>query len=56
MSAQDSLVSLVFLPFVIPIAIWVAMSDLATMKIRNKAVMAQFLVFASGRSPSCSPP
>ena len=46
MSAQDSLVSLVFLPFVIPIAIWVAVSDLATMKIRNKAVMAQFLVFA----------
>ena len=32
--------ALVFLPFVLPIAIWVAWSDMARMKIPNKAVMA----------------
>ncbi len=35
-----------FLPFVVPIAIWVAWSDLATMKIPNKAVLALMAVFA----------
>ena len=34
-----------FLPFVLPIAIWVAWSDMATMKIPNKAVAALLLVF-----------
>lgn len=34
-----------FLPFVLPIAIWVAWSDMATMKIPNKAVMALLAVF-----------
>jgi len=35
-----------FLPFVLPIAVWVAWSDMATMKIPNKAVLAQLAVFA----------
>ena len=35
-----------FLPFILPIAIWVAWSDLAHMKIFNKAVLAQLVVFA----------
>jgi len=34
-----------FLPFVLPIAIWVAWSDLATMKIPNKAVLALIAVY-----------
>ena len=34
-----------FLPFVTPIAIWVAWSDMATMKIPNKAVLALMIVF-----------
>lgn len=34
-----------FLPFVLPITIWVAWSDMATMKIPNKAVLAQLAVF-----------
>ena len=34
-----------FLPFVLPIVIWVAWSDLATMKIPNKAVLALLAVF-----------
>lgn len=34
-----------FLPFVVPIALWVAWSDLATMKIPNKAVLALLIVF-----------
>ncbi|MEM6593634.1 MAG: prepilin peptidase [Pseudomonadota bacterium] len=34
-----------FLPFVIPICIWVAWSDIATMKIPNKAVLALIGVF-----------
>lgn len=35
-----------FLPFVIPIAIWVAVSDMKSMKIPNKAVLALTAVFA----------
>lgn len=34
-----------FLPFTLPIAIWAAWSDMARMKIPNKAVAALFLVF-----------
>lgn len=34
-----------FLPFVTPIALWVAWSDMATMKIPNKAVLALIVVF-----------
>lgn len=37
--------ALVFLPFVLPIAIWVAWSDMKFMKIPNKAVAALALVF-----------
>jgi prepilin peptidase CpaA len=35
-----------FLPFVIPIAIWVTWSDMSSMKIPNKAVLALMVVFA----------
>ena len=35
-----------FLPFVIPITVWVSWSDLATMKIPNKAVLSLLAVFA----------
>jgi len=35
-----------FLPLVVPISIWVAWSDMATMKIPNKAVLALLAVFA----------
>lgn len=35
-----------FLPFVAPIALWVAWSDLSKMTIPNKAVLAQLIVFA----------
>lgn len=35
-----------FLPFVLPITVWVAWSDMATMKIPNKAVLALLIVFA----------
>ena len=35
-----------FLPFVLPITIWVSWSDMASMKIPNKAVMALLIVFA----------
>jgi prepilin peptidase CpaA len=35
-----------FLPFVIPIAIWVSWSDMSSMKIPNKAVIATLGVFA----------
>ncbi|MDA8747230.1 prepilin peptidase [Litoreibacter sp.] len=41
----SSSAALWFLPFVVPIAIWVAWSDLATMKIPNKAVLALMAVF-----------
>jgi prepilin peptidase CpaA len=34
-----------FLPFVLPISIWVAWSDLKFMKIPNKAVLALLMVF-----------
>ena len=34
-----------FLPFVLPIAVWVAWSDMARMKIPNKAVIALFGIF-----------
>ena len=34
-----------FLPFVVPICIWVAWSDLSTMRIPNKAVLALTVVF-----------
>ncbi len=34
-----------FLPFAVPIGIWVAWSDMKFMKIPNKAVMALFFVF-----------
>jgi len=34
-----------YLPFVAPICIWVAWSDLSRMKIPNKAVIALFVVF-----------
>ena len=35
-----------FAPFAVPIAIWVAWNDMASMKIPNKAVVALFIVFA----------
>ncbi len=35
-----------FLPFVLPIALWVAWSDMKFMKIPNKAVLALVAVFA----------
>lgn len=34
-----------FLPFALPIGVWVAWNDMAFMKIPNKAVMALFVVF-----------
>ncbi len=39
------LAGLAFLPFVLPIAIWVAWSDMKKMKIHNEAVLALALVF-----------
>ncbi|MDU8926084.1 prepilin peptidase [Alisedimentitalea sp. MJ-SS2] len=41
-----ALSAMVFLPFVLPICLWVAWSDMATMRIPNKAVMALFFVYA----------
>ena len=35
-----------FLPFVLPITVWVSWSDMASMKIPNKAVLALLIVFA----------
>lgn len=35
-----------FLPFVLPITIWVSWSDMASMKIPNKAVLTLLIVFA----------
>jgi prepilin peptidase CpaA len=35
-----------FLPFALPICVWVAWNDMKFMKIPNKAVMALFVVFA----------
>ena len=43
---QTALVALWFLPFAIPIGIWVAWSDMARMKIPNYAVLALVAVFA----------
>lgn len=40
-------VALWFLPFVIPIGLWVAWSDMKFMKIPNKAVMALFGVWVA---------
>lgn len=40
-----SVSALWFLPFAVPISIWVAWSDMKFMKIPNKAVMALFAVF-----------
>jgi prepilin peptidase CpaA len=37
-----------FLPFVLPIAFWVAWSDMARMKIPNKAVLALLAIYAAG--------
>jgi len=34
-----------FLPFIIPITVWVSWSDMATMKIPNKAVLSLLAVF-----------
>lgn len=38
--------ALIFLPFVVPIALWVAWSDMKFMKIPNQSVLALALVFA----------
>ncbi|GKY89413.1 prepilin peptidase [Sinisalibacter aestuarii] len=46
MTAQTISSALWFLPFALPIAIWVAWSDMARMKIPNKAVIALVAVFA----------
>ncbi len=43
---QSAIAALWFLPFVLPIAVWVAWSDMARMKIPNLAVLALVLVFA----------
>ncbi len=44
-TAQTAVSAWWFLPFAAPIAIWVAWSDMATMKIPNKAVYALVLVY-----------
>lgn len=36
-----------FVPFVLPIVIWVSWSDMSSMKIPNKAVIALLIVFAA---------
>lgn len=46
MLAASAHEALWFLPFVIPVALWVAWSDMKFMKIPNKAVMALGAVFA----------
>jgi len=43
--ATPALAGAVFLPFVVPIALWVAWSDMARMKIPNPAVLALVGVF-----------
>ncbi|MDA5094017.1 prepilin peptidase [Aliiroseovarius sp. KMU-50] len=45
-TVQTASSALWFLPFVTPICIWAAMSDLSRMKIPNKSVVALTLVFA----------
>ncbi len=46
LTAQTATSALWFLPFATPIAIWAAWSDMATMKIPNKAVLALLVAFA----------
>ena len=46
MFAIEPTTALWFIPFVLPIVIWVAWSDMARMKIPNKAVIALLIVFA----------
>ncbi len=43
--AISSKAAMWFLPFVVPIGLWVAYSDMKMMKIQNKAVLALGLVF-----------
>ncbi len=45
MTATTAIAALWFLPFVLPIAAWVAWSDLARMRIPNVAVLALLAVF-----------
>ena len=46
MLAIDPATALWFIPFVLPLVIWVSWSDMASMKIPNKAVLATLAVFA----------
>ena len=46
MFAIQPATALWFIPFVLPIVIWVAWNDMARMKIPNKAVIALLIVFA----------
>lgn len=46
MIQTTSTTALIFLPFLLPIAIWVAWSDMKFMRIPNKAVLALLAVFA----------
>lgn len=43
--AIDAFTALVFLPFALPIGLWVAWNDMKFMKIPNKAVLALFGIF-----------
>lgn len=43
----ESFAALVFLPLVLPICAWVIWSDLSTMRIRNKSVVALVLVYVA---------
>ncbi|MEM1389020.1 MAG: prepilin peptidase [Pseudomonadota bacterium] len=43
--SQAALQALIFLPFVLPICVWVAWNDMKFMKIPNKAVLALTAVF-----------
>lgn len=45
MAAHHAFAAMCFLPLVLPIGIWVAWSDLSSMKIPNKAVLALLGVF-----------
>ena len=47
LTVQTVTSALWFLPFAAPICIWVALNDMAHMKIPNKAVVALFAVFAA---------
>ena len=47
LSQQSAAAALWFLPFVLPIAVWVAWSDMSRMKIPNVAVLALAGVFAA---------